>query len=575
MLRRLFPVVALLLLPPAVRAQELPERLLPAGTHLYFRWDGVAGQQAAFDKTALAQIFEGDTGRLLTDLLTELKAKHLLALLRSVAREGVAVGVEVANLKAGDPPDVQLTAVFPNAKAQWDPLFGTMTWAADESGAGTKEIEVMKRTVYHLKDAPITVAWFKEGNDAVLVLSAAAPEDAVKRVLAQTPRLPGTALFKKVQGFKEFSTCGRGFIDLAALIKLIGNLDPAVPKVLDELGLNAFRDATFQYGFDGAAIHGLVMLDVPGPRKGLARLVGGKTFRLDDLPSLPADLAGFTALRVDMPALFDGSVELLKRVLPPNEAKEIDEGIKTANQALGINLRDDLIGEFGSMLVSCVAPPDGGLIFGQSLLVQVKDTAKFDKTLGKIMTALAALSQNALEMKQRKYRGVTLHTLVVNEREFFLTPTYTVHKGWLVLGMTPQPVQSYVLRAEGVLPGWKPGPAVQTALKKLPAEFSLLSVSDPAPVMKVILNGAPYLGQGIISTEGALRKRGLTMPLLPCADEFARHLFPGVSAATDDGKTWRMESRASFELPLGLLRPDHAAVAMMGFASMVALYVFR
>src|SRR5262245_8366334 len=61
-----FGVVCLVLLLPALsRAQQEPEELLPAGTQLYLRWDGVEAHRKAYSQTALGKMLQGDTGRFL------------------------------------------------------------------------------------------------------------------------------------------------------------------------------------------------------------------------------------------------------------------------------------------------------------------------------------------------------------------------------------------------------------------------------------------------------------------------------------------------------------------------------
>lgn len=560
--RHLVAGALLLLAAPLAQAQEAPERLLSANTHVYFRWDGTAGHQAAFDKSALGQVFQGDTGKLLASYLTEVKADYLLKLLRATAAEGVVVGIEVLHVDADNPPSVQLTIILPNAKTQWEPLFGTLTWMADQSGVDLKEMEVQKRTVYYFKGGPPTLAFWKEGNDAVLVFAGGDTAAAVKRVLATTPRLTSSPLLKKVQDFKEFKTSARGFVDVPGLTKLIGKVDAQAPPVLEALGLNGIKDVTFHSGFDGAATRTVVLAELPGPRKGLARLAGGAPLKLGDLPLLPADLIGFTALRMDAGALFDGAIEMLEKALPPNEAQLIKPGIDTANQALGIDIRKDLIGSLGSVVVSCAAPPDGALIFGQTLLVQVKDEKQFGEAFDKTLKSLAVIANGKMRLKQRDYRGVKLNTIYIGERGFPFMPTYAVHKGWLVLGMTPQPVQGHVLRVNGDLPAWKPGADVQAALAKLPAEHNLISVSDPRPVFKLALSAAPLFGQGIFS-EMMRNREVVEFPLTPNADEFIKPLFPNVAVAVDDGKTWRLESRSSLDMPFGLGRLETGSIFML------------
>src|SRR5437868_4525241 len=62
MLRRLGIIALLLLAPAVVRAEEVPERLLPAGTQIYLRWDGIEPHRAAYEKLTLGKMLQGVTG---------------------------------------------------------------------------------------------------------------------------------------------------------------------------------------------------------------------------------------------------------------------------------------------------------------------------------------------------------------------------------------------------------------------------------------------------------------------------------------------------------------------------------
>src|SRR5262245_56097264 len=62
--RRFALVLAALLAVPAwAVAQDAPEKLLPAGTQLYLRWDGLPAHQADYEKLALGKMLQGDTGK--------------------------------------------------------------------------------------------------------------------------------------------------------------------------------------------------------------------------------------------------------------------------------------------------------------------------------------------------------------------------------------------------------------------------------------------------------------------------------------------------------------------------------
>src|SRR5437868_8956302 len=67
MSKRFAVVLALVLLPGLAKAEELkdptPEQLLPAGTQVYVRWDGLKAHRAAYEKTAVGKMMQGDTGK--------------------------------------------------------------------------------------------------------------------------------------------------------------------------------------------------------------------------------------------------------------------------------------------------------------------------------------------------------------------------------------------------------------------------------------------------------------------------------------------------------------------------------
>ncbi len=134
-------MVALLLAAPAVaRAQGAPEDLLPAGTQVYVRWDGIAAHQAAYDKSALGKILRGDTGKFVTSVFNQLQdllggaviqellkgtppdklqkiqedAARAPKLVHTLGQHGFILAAEVRGV---EPPDGQFTIILPDAAA--------------------------------------------------------------------------------------------------------------------------------------------------------------------------------------------------------------------------------------------------------------------------------------------------------------------------------------------------------------------------------------------------------------------------------------------------------------------------
>jgi hypothetical protein len=574
MTRHLTAAVLVLIVPLLARAQEGPERLLPPNAQIFVRWDGLDKHQAAFDKTAVSRLCQGELGEAITSLLADKKQLHLLRLGRALGTQGLLVGVEMRGV---EPPDAQLVAVLPNAKTQWDALFGTMMWVGAKNHGEFKETEVSGRTVYQLQDNdPVHVAFWKEGKEAVFVAGTDSPAVIIKRWEGKGPRLTDNVLYKKVASFKEFTPALRGFIDFAALAKFgkqIGG-DPA-EKVMAELGVDGFKDLTFFHGYEGEATRTQIAWEIPGPRKGLAKLMSGKPFGLEDLPVMPSNLTGFTAVRFDALAFYDSVLEMLERLLPPEQAKMVRPNIIKANLALGVNIRDDLLANLGTLFVSYSAPGDGPLFAGQTVLVQVKDAKKLQASLDKAVQNLNKLTQRGgddgakenaatIELKQRTYHGAKLSQIYIRQPGAFVVPSYAIAKDWLAIGLTPQPVQGYILRTANQLPVWKPTATVKASLDKLPAKVSMLAVDDPRPGIRFLLGVAPFIGAGIVNS--VPDARSFDVSTLPYSNDVAYYLFPNVSVAVDDGKVWRYQSIASLPLP-GLSRIDETMVVMFAAVS--------
>jgi hypothetical protein len=585
-------VVLLLLAPAAARAEGAPEDLLPAGTQVYLRWDGVTAHRAAYEKSALGQTLRGDTGKFvasvfdqLQDLLGGAVVQELLKgtppdklqkiqedaakapkLVSALGKHGVIVAVEVRNL---EPPDGQVTLILPDAADEADSLIATLRLAATLAKLEIKERQAEGRTVHQLANLPIPVAWWVEGKHVLVTAGTSLPETVIKRVSGTQGRLTENPLFRKVTGFKDFETGTRAFVDVAALAKISGQ-NKGVGKLLTDLGVDGIRGLTLYSGFDGPVEHGLMEMDLAGERKGLLRLLGGKPFRLGDVPVLPADAVNWTMTNFDPKVAYDEGVKAAEAgvgLVSPGDLPKLREFLKQLDDSLGVSVRKELLEALGDRYVQYSSPTDGPLFFGQTVLIQVKDPARLEAALEQAIKGLGKTISVDISTRKRTYHGVTLHEVTVRQQGFFFLPTYAIHKGWLAISYYPQPVQSFVLRAEGELPAWKPDPHTSASLAKLPPEFVSISYSDPRPVVKQVLSLAPVVGAGINS---ALPESKFDVGLIPNGHEATRHLFPNVAVATVGEHGLRLETRASLAMPLELNNTD-TIVAV----ELLAIFSFR
>ncbi len=552
----------------SVPIPSVPERVLPRGSQLYLRWDGVEAHRAAFNQSAVGKTLQGDVGTFFSGLMTYLDKqvdalagpgnaptaeviREVAPFLRSVGKNGFRLGVCVRKIV---PPDVEAMVVFPKAaKEHIDGRGGILALlrkGAALSGMEVKEIKKAGRTVYHADGQFIQLGWWTEGDDAVVVVGTQPPEDLLKKTKQD---FTSSRMYQQLKSFKEFATWSDGFVDVAGLAKVVGQVSPEIERLIDDLGLKGVKGITFHSGFDGPAERSVLLIDMPGPRKGVLKIAGQRQLTLKDLPPMPPDLTYFTASNLDLVAVYDavvGGIESVVRIFAPGQANAVKEGIKSFEGAVGVKLRDDLFGSLGDMVVYYNSAAEGPLGLGAVYLVKVKDAKKLSGALDNLVKVAATIPFIEINVKKRPYRGVDIHEIHLGTIGNFQLPSYLIHKDWLAFSSYPQPLKGYVLRSQGELPAWKAPPALAKRLEAFPKEFVGLSVSDPRPGMKLVLSLAPV---GITLLNSFLAQAApdarFDVNLIPNAHEATRHLFPNITVTTDDGKTIRIETRASLALP--------------------------
>ena len=588
--------LALLLAPGLARAQDAPEQLLPAGAQLYVRWDGLKTHRAAYEKTALARMMKGDTGKFLSNVFTlvndslssaltvqgllqgtkpeELQqlqnnATEAARLLGALSDNGFLLAAEVRSVM---PPAVQLTFIMPGAGANPKPLFGAIGLIAGLAKVPVKETKTAGGAFYSIEAGPANIGWWVEGKHAVLVLSSDKIGAVVETMRSgKHARLTSSPLYQKVRAFKDFETAARAYIDVASLTGLASTLHKDAGKLIATLGLDGLKSVVFHSGFEGNAERSLTELDLSGGRRGLLSLLGGKRFTLADVPPLPPDVISWSMTSFDTSAYYDTLVkaaEVVVGMVAPQELPRVKEFIKQADAVVGVDIRKDLLGSLGGRMVQYNSPAEGVFTFGQTIMLEVKDPQKLEESLEKAIKALGTLANADVKIKKRKYRGVTLREVYVGEKGFIFVPTYAIHNGWLVIGYYPQLVQGYILRATGELKAWKAGPSVRKSLGMLPKEFLSVSVSDPRPSVKQILALAPLVGGAVRSF---LPDSKFDVGLIPNSHEVCKHLFPNVTVIADDGKVVRIHTRASLGLPFDVAGLDAYVLAFAGIGAFSAL----
>ncbi len=588
-------LIALLCSSANLFAQDAPEDLLPATTQLYARWDGVTAHAGAYARSALGKMLAGDTGQFLGGLVRQLQEMsgtmltqdsllkglpperlqqiqadeaEAIKLVPAISLHGVVIGAEVRGL---EPPTAQLTLIVPDLGKAPMPLFGALHLLKSGLQAEVKELKISGRTVYHLQPEPwLHLAWWVEGKHAVFVAGTDTPQTCVERMAKAGPRLSANPLFKRLQGFRQFETGARAFVDVAAVVKVARTRSTEFSKLLTDLGMEGVRSWTFYSGFDGSSERALSELEMPGPRQGLLRLLTGKPFTMHDVPPIAPDAYSWSVTNFDPGVFYDiglKAVESGVAVFSPESTPMIAGFLKKVDEVLAINLRRDLLGSLGDRFATYASPADGPLSFGQVYLFKVKDAGKLQTALAQALRSIGKLTGVDVSIQKKNYRGVAVNEIQVRQQGFIFVPTYAIQGDFLALAFFPQPIHGFILRSKGELPTWKPGPEVAAALGKLPKEFVAIAVSDPRPTLQQLLSLAPFIGGAVQSFAPESK---FDVSSIPNGHEATSHLYPNVTIVSDDGKTLRSETLASLILPFDLVGADTYI-----FVALLSTGVFR
>src|ERR1043165_4771916 len=379
MLARMVLVTFCVLVPSTSWAQTVQENYLPSHSQLYFRGDGMTVHQAAFDKTGAGKMMNGETGKFLAEFGKYLHEQiknasrnepkvgdffdDAFKLIKSIHREGIVVGVAVT--KITPQPQIQAVMVFPKAAGESGTVLQLIDKIARETMTDVKLKKVGKRRVHSIEKPDVNLGWWAEGQDAVLYFGTLDPGQYAANIDAKTTGLANHPLYQQVAGFKEFTTCTRGFINFTSVFNVVSDIrikDTDISPIINGRGLKGFKHLTFVTGFDGPSERSVVDLEVAEERTGLLSLGSKKKISLKDLPALPDDMTSLTASTVHLTKTYDvitNTIYSIVKVADPNELENVKDKIKQVEDKVGVNINKDVFGSFGDVVVMYNSPSDG------------------------------------------------------------------------------------------------------------------------------------------------------------------------------------------------------------------------
>jgi hypothetical protein len=599
----------------AASEERAPESLLPADSVVYFGWDGTEKHKAAWEKTACYEALDKTH---LVKTLADFALSYIPAdspvpqeavrqVFEGIARRGISVSAtfpkehtyprvivvlhQAAGLEAGFnsaiPKLFEKTAKFATSTIRGRRItrgqFRSYTYAGEGSGPNSTTLGSPAGLV--VSPGP-ELAWWSEGGHLVIVFGEGAVEATLDVADGKSPPITQSANWRKYREEPtDFQAIAAAWCNVAALHARYGDYvmqektdrSPrfTVGELIDILGGERLVGVGLRCGLKDRALVSDCVIEAPSPRTGILALADQSPITLAALPPLPKTTTGFGVTSFNWSKAYDTILGVVRNIADKannNGSQQVDEVMQRAPEILGFDPKSELVDTLGH--VACIygdtaAGIPGG--FGFTIALSVEKPDVLQKTLKTGFEKLQAVFPNGFNVAEEERSGRPVW--VADMGGLPIHPTAALDKKWLWIGLTPQSIESALLRVDGKLDQWKPSEAEQAALDSVPKEFVGLSLTDPRPLYTAVvsylpmvagfINNAAEQGSGKPQARQAGGKRMALLSEIPPAEVITRPMFPNVTAVTVDGKGVRLQSRES--------APGVSAGAFVAAPVMVAL----
>jgi hypothetical protein len=355
---------------------------------------------------------------------------------------------------------------------------------------------------------------------------------------------------------------------------------------------------TVRFGFQGEAFLIDWRIEAPSPRKGINAWFDQPSFRKNQLPLLPHDVATFAVGSLDLDKTYQGLVDLSSS-LDPSVREDLRQFEMIVHDQTNVRLRDDLLKFLGPTLCVYLAPACPGDRTSRVksdpmayvLLAGLKDAVAFGNVLDMMVAQLnedLVPDRGDLGQKKtgKKSPSSFLEKLQAPETGYRLTssaaailglgdgvrPTIMIGKSFVAVAATPDRAREALATETRLDNRWKPTGKLEHAFEGLPGDLTFLAVADHRgshvpgwiaglPALTQLLvnmseeedldNASPWslLDMFCLPSPGRFQVK-IARTRIPEADDLRPFQFPSVLAATVDERGYRLISRSAFPLAL-------------------------
>lgn len=321
------------------------------------------------------------------------------------------------------------------------------------------------------------------------------------------------------------------FVNVAGIKQLAGpGLGLQGQKVLVDLGLDNVQSMISVTGLDDKAFLSRSLIALDGPPKGVLSFLSGKPLTAADLQVIPADSTFAAVARFDVNKSIDIFLDVVGS-MDPRSKQAFQSGMSLLDDELGVKIRGDLLASLGDVWRVYTSPSDGGWIFpGITVVVDAREPERLQAAMRKL--ARLAADEGGVALRTSRFGDTDLH--ILQSRESFgpaimFSPTWAIHDGKLILGLSPNPVKGYLGRTDDFR-SLADVPEVAQALAAGKGG-TIVGYQDTRELIRIFYPLLPLVASGMSSqAQGA--GIDFDVALLPSAQALTRHVRPGVSVVT-------------------------------------------
>ncbi len=337
------------------------------------------------------------------------------------------------------------------------------------------------------------------------------------------------------------------YLNVAALRKLAEEVaPPPFQAVVNTLGLNAVQRVVSASGLDEEGFVSTTRVFADAPARGLLDLMSAEPLTAADLSGIPADASLAIAGRLDLARLLDKGLEMVGEI-EPRAIDAFELNLSQVEQALGVQLKQDLLQSLGDVWTLHTAPSSGGVLTGWTLAVSVRDKERLAATHQKLLLIIQSqLAQagpgRAPRIRMFQSGETTIYSLDIPEEDFPLAPCWCLTDSHLVVAALPQAIKSYLVQASA-----KESIVAQPAVARLLSEKEgplALAYQDTRSQFQAFY---PWIQLGAQVAVKQLQKEGIEADVaaLPSIASIAPHLLPSVSSVQRTSDGWTCVSRGT------------------------------